>query len=183
VYRFFGRDRETVADAYAGDVVGLVSASQLAIGDTLYADVPVRFPPVPAFSPERFATLRPEDGGHKHFRRAVHQLGEEGLMQIFTRENSSPQPIIGVVGALQFDVVQARLAAEYGIVCMIDPLSYIAARWPIPRHDAAPALDLRYSRALLVSDQRGLDALLFPTDFSVQDCVEHNPAWRFLESR
>jgi peptide chain release factor 3 len=183
VYRFFGRDRETVMDAYAGDVVGLVSASQLAIGDTLYAGVPVRFPPVPAFSPERFATLKPEDGGHKHFRRAVQQLGEEGLMQVFTRGNSSPQPIIGVVGALQFDVVQARLAAEYGIACAIDPLPYIAARWPVARHGEAPELDMRYSRALLVSDQRGRDALLFPSDFSVQDCVEHNPAWQFLEAR
>ena len=183
VYRFFGRERQTVSEAFAGDVVGIVSTSQLAIGDTLHAGDPVRFPPAPSFPPERFATLKPADGGHKHFRKAVRQLAEEGLMQVFTRANGSPHPIVGVVGALQFDVVQARLEAEYGIPCTLDALPYVAARWPEPRDGEKPPLEIPYSGALWTHDQRGRDVVLFTSTFSLLECEKRNPRLRFLESR
>ena len=117
VYRFFGRERETVPEAYPGDVVGLVNPGRLAIGDTLYAGRPVRYPPIPQFPAERFAYLRPIDVRHKRFDEAVSQLEEEGLMQVFMPQSGLRHPIIGVVGPLQFDVVEARLASEYGIHC------------------------------------------------------------------
>ncbi len=109
VYRFFGRDRETVPEAYPGDVVGLVNPGRLAIGDTLFADRAVRYPPIPQFPAERFAYLRPTDVRHKRFDEAVRQLEEEGLMQVFVPETGLRHPIIGVVGPLQFDVIEARL--------------------------------------------------------------------------
>ncbi len=133
VYRFFGRDRETVPEAYPGDVVGLVNPGRLAIGDTLYAGQRVRYPPIPQFPAERFANLRPADVRHKRFDEAVRQLEEEGLMQVFTPQTGLRHPIIGVVGPLQFDVVEARLRSEYGIDCVIEPLPHVAARWPVPK--------------------------------------------------
>ena len=132
VYRFFGRDRETVPEAYPGDVVGLVNPGRLAIGDTLYAGRKVRYPPIPQFPAERFAFLRPADVRHKRFDEAVRQLEEEGLMQVFIPQTGLRHPVIGVVGSLQFDVIEARLQSEYGIRCVLEPLPHVAARWPVP---------------------------------------------------
>jgi peptide chain release factor 3 len=181
VYRFFGRDRETVPEAYAGDVVGLVNPGQLAIGDTLYAGKRVKFPPIPLFPPERFATLRPVDGRHKKFDEAVHQLAEEGLLQMFTPRAGIRHPIVGVVGALQFDVIEARMASEYAIKCQVDALSYVAARWPVPR-DGAPPLKLLYSGVISVLDRQNREVLLFESDWALGRCVEANPDVVFHDS-
>ena len=80
----FGPDRETVEEAFPGDVVGLVNATGLQLGDTIYdGDAPVTFPPIPRFSPEVFATARPLDTGRaKQFRRGLEQLDEEGVVQV-----------------------------------------------------------------------------------------------------
>jgi peptide chain release factor 3 len=131
IYRFFGRDRETVPEAYPGDVVGLVNPGRLAIGDTLYSGRRVVYPPIPQFPAERFAHLRPADMKHKQFDEAVRQLEEEGLVQVFFPKHGPRHPIVGVVGALQFDVVEARLESEYGIRCRIEPMPHVAARWPV----------------------------------------------------
>jgi peptide chain release factor 3 len=181
VYRFFGRDRETVPEAYAGDVVGLVNPGRLAIGDTLYAGTPVRFPPIPQFPPERFARLRPGEVRHKRFDEAINQLAEEGLLQVFVPQAGIRHPIVGVVGALQFDVIQARLQSEYGIACTVEPLPHIAARWPVPTRSDAPPLTLPLSGVLAVKDQRGRDVLLVASDWEIRYCAERNPDYRFHE--
>jgi len=181
VYRFFGRDRETVPEAYAGDVVGLVNPGQLAIGDTLCAGARVRFPPIPLFPPERFATLRPTDTRHKRFAEAVHQLAEEGLLQVFLPRSGPRHPILGVVGPLQFDVIQARLTSEYGISCYLELLPYIAARWPVGATDAA-SVALPYSGAASVLDRQGRDVLLFDSEWALNYCLEKNPDVQFRDS-
>jgi len=182
VYRFFGRDRETVPEAYAGDVVGLVNPGQLGIGDTLYAGRSVRFPPIPQFPAERFATIRPADGGHKKFGQAVDQLAEEGLLQLFLPRVGPRHPIVGVVGALQFDVIEARLASEYNIPCTVEPLSYVAARWPAAAAEPAPALALPYSGVTPVVDRREREALLFESEWTLKYCVEKNPGYAFRDT-
>jgi len=182
VYRFFGRDRETVPEAFPGDVVGLVNPGQLAIGDTLFAGRRVRFPPIPQFPPERFATLRPADARQKKFDQAVRQLAEEGLLQIFMPRVGPRYPIVGVVGALQFDVILARMASEYGIPCEVDALSYVAARWPVPAGDGAPRLKLPQVGAVQVVDRLERDVLLFDSDWTLRYCVEQNPEFRFHDS-
>jgi peptide chain release factor 3 len=182
VYRFFGRDRETVPEAYPGDVVGLVSPGQLAIGDTLYDGKRVRFPPIPIFPAERFATLRPAGGRHKKFDEAVRQLAEEGLLQLFFPTSGPRQPIIGVVGALQFDVIAARMGSEYGIPCEIEPLAYVAARWPLAEGDAREPLKLPYAGAVPVTDPHQREALLFASEWALNYCIEQNPRVRFRES-
>jgi peptide chain release factor 3 len=181
VYRFFGRDRETVPEAYAGDVVGLVNPGQLAIGDTLYAGTEVRFPPIPQFPAERFATLRPGDVRHKRFDEAVTQLAEEGLLQVFMPISGFRHPIVGVVGALQFDVIAARLQSEYGIQCSVEPLPYIAARWPVSADGSSASMTLPLTGVLAVKDRKGRDVLLFASEWELRYCAERNPGVKFNE--
>jgi peptide chain release factor 3 len=182
VYRFFGRDRETVPEAYAGDVVGLVNPGQLAIGDTLFARRRVRFPPIPQFPPERFALLSPTDTRHKQFDQAVRQLAEEGLLQVFFPQSGPRHPIVGVVGALQFDVIEARLLAEYGIRCRLEPLPHVAARWPVPLAADAPPVRLPTSGVMSVRDRQDRPVLLFLSDWHVRYTGEENPGIQFHSS-
>jgi peptide chain release factor 3 len=182
VYRFFGRERETVPEAYAGDVVGLVNPGQLAIGDTLFAGTRVRFPPIPQFPAERFAAIRPGDVRHKRFDEAVNQLAEEGLLQVFMPLSGFRHPIVGVVGALQFDVIAARLQSEYGIQCSVEPLSYTAARWPLRPDGATGPLTLPLTGVLSVKDRWDRDVLLFASDWEMRYCAERNPGVRFEAS-
>ena len=185
VYRFFGRERETIPEAYPGDVVGLVNPGHLAIGDTLYAGRPVRFPDMPPFPPERFAAVKPVEARHKRFNEAVHQLAEEGLLQVFFPASGPRYPIVGVVGALQFDVIQARLASEYGIACVIEPLPYTTPRWAVPARAGdslnLATLDLPFSGVTIVKDAKDRDVLLFAAEYALRLCVDRNPHVHFSE--
>jgi peptide chain release factor 3 len=182
VYRFFGRDRETVPEAYPGDVVGLVNPGRLAIGDTLYAGRKVRFPPIPQFPAERFAFLRPADMRHKRFDEAVRQLEEEGLMQVFLPQTGLRHPVIGVVGSLQFDVIEARLQSEYGIRCVLEPLPHVAARWPVPESEQTRPIALTSSGVMTIKDRQGRDVLLFESAWEVRFVTEANPGIRLLDT-
>ena len=120
-YRFFGRERETISVAYAGDIIGLVNPGQFAIGDTLHSGAPVRFLDLPRFPAEHFGRVRLQDTRYKQFDDGLRQLEEEGLMQVFFTAGGRREPIVGVVGALQFDVIASRLRTEYGVEVVIEP--------------------------------------------------------------
>jgi peptide chain release factor 3 len=156
----FGQDRETVDVAYPGDVIGLVNATALRPGDTLYAPdgPPVEFPPIPSFAPEHFAVVRCKDAGkHKQFRRGIEQLDTEGVVQVLTSDLRGDQaPVLAAVGPLQFDVVLHRLEHEFGARSELDHLDYSLAR----RTDAAGAEALRGQRAVEVLTRRHDGALL-----------------------
>jgi peptide chain release factor 3 len=126
----FGQERETVEVAYPGDVIGLVNATALRPGDTLYADVPVAFPPIPSFAPEHFGVVRCKDAGkYKQFRRGIDQLDTEGVVQILSSDLRGDQaPVLAAVGPLQFDVVLHRLEHEFGARSELAPLDYTIAR-------------------------------------------------------
>jgi peptide chain release factor 3 len=111
----FGAERTTVDEAYPGDVVGLVNATGLNIGDSLYQTTPVTFPPIPRFSPEVFASARPLDSGKaKQFRKGLAQLDEEGVVQVLRDPDMGDStPILAAVGQLQFDVFADRLDVEF----------------------------------------------------------------------
>ena len=111
----FGAERTTVEEAYPGDVVGLVNATGLNIGDSLYETTPVTFPPIPRFSPEVFASARPLDSGKaKQFRKGLAQLDEEGVVQVLRDPDMGDSaPILAAVGQLQFDVFADRLDVEF----------------------------------------------------------------------
>ena len=129
----FGQERQTIDEAFPGDVIGVVNASGVLVGDTLSEDGTVRYPPIPEFLPERFAFVRSADSSrYKQFHSGIRQLEEEGVIRVLRRQGGVGDPIIGVVGQLQLEVAEERLTNEFGCrvertetafdVCrMIDP--------------------------------------------------------------
>ena len=154
----FGQDRETLDEAFPGDVIGLVNATALRPGDTLYEDVPVEFPPIPSFAPEHFAVIRSRQAGkHKQFRRGIDQLDAEGVVQVLSSDLRGDQaPVLAAVGPLQFDVVLHRLEHEFGAQVELDHLDYTLAR----RTDAEGARLLAGQRAAEVLTRRQDGAML-----------------------
>jgi len=154
----FGQDRETVDEAFPGDVIGLVNATALRPGDTLYSGVPVEFAPIPSFAPEHFAVVRSKTAGkHKQFRRGIDQLDAEGVVQVLSSDLRGDQaPVLAAVGPLQFDVVLHRLEHEFGAQAELDHLDYTLAR----RTDAEGARLLAGQRAAEVLTRRQDGAML-----------------------
>jgi peptide chain release factor 3 len=122
----FGRDRETVDNAYPGDVVGLVNAGLLRPGDTLYTADRVVFEGIPDFIPELFALASPADTATtKKFRKGIVELAEEGVVQLLHSERRGPQsPLVGAVGAMQFEVLAARMKTDFGAEINLHSLPY-----------------------------------------------------------
>ncbi|MCF6526155.1 peptide chain release factor 3 [Streptomyces sp. JJ36] len=126
----FGQDRSAVETAYPGDVVGLVNATALRVGDTLHTGPRAVFPPMPTFAPEHFQVVRPVDVGRsKQFRRGVAQLDEEGVVQVLVSDARGEQaPVLAAVGPMQFDVVRHRMEFEFSAPVRLESLPYTAAR-------------------------------------------------------
>ena len=169
-YRFFGRDRETIEVAYAGDIIGLVNPGQFAIGDTLHSGPALRFPDVPRFPAEHFGRIRLKDTRYKQFDDGVKQLEEEGLMQVFYLSTGRREPIVGVVGALQYDVIASRLRSEYGVMAEIEPMGYAAARWL----GSADGVSLGGSNVLAV-DRQDRPVILFESEWGLRYFERHHP--------
>jgi peptide chain release factor 3 len=133
----FGQERQTIDEALPGDVIGIVNATGVRVGDTLSEDGTVAFPPIPAFLPERFAHLRSRDSSrYKQFRNGMQQLEEEGVIRVLRRAHGMAEPIIGVVGELQLEVAQERLANEFGCTVERGEVGYTCCR-AIDPDDAA----------------------------------------------
>jgi peptide chain release factor 3 len=126
----FGRERDTIDEAYPGDIVALVNATDVRVGDTLYVDAPVAFPRLPEFAPQHFVTARASDAGRfKQFRRGVSQLDEEGVVQVLRDgEQGDQAPVLGAVGPLQLEVAAWRLEHEFGAAAALSGTSYTVAR-------------------------------------------------------
>jgi len=180
VYRFFGRDREIVPEAFPGDVIGVVNPGRIAIGDTLCAGRLVEFPPIERFPAEQFAVLRPSDIRHKKFDDAVAQLAEEGLMQVFMPISGTRNPIIGVIGSLQLDVVEARMLSEYGIACTVERLPHIAARWPVMK--SAKPMEIPTMGVRQAVDQQNREVVLFEAQWVLDYTLEKNPHIDFRQT-
>ncbi len=144
----FGRERTTVEHAYPGDVVGLVNATALAPGHTLYTEKKVEYPPIPSFAPEHFALLRVDSADkYKKFRRGVEQLDSEGVVQVLRNDiRGDASPVLAAVGPMQFEVVMARMKAEFGVDARLEPLGYSLAR----RTDTESAVELGRQRGVEV---------------------------------
>ena len=171
-YRFFGRDRETIAEAFAGDIIGLVNPGQFAIGDTVHTGPPLKFLDIPRFPPEHFGRLRLQDQRHKQFDDGLRQLEEEGLMQVFYVESGRREPIVGVVGALQFDVIKSRLSTEYGVEIVVDPSTFTTVRWVA---DAIKPLPLLGGASTAAVDRQIRRVRLFANEGEVQYVGKQKP--------
>jgi peptide chain release factor 3 len=176
-YRFFGRERETITEAYAGDILGLVNPGQFAIGDTLHTGAPLRFLDIPRFPAEHFGRVRLQDTRYKQFDEGLRQLEEEGLMQVFYVTTGRREPIVGVVGALQFDVITSRLRTEYSVEVQVEPATYTAARWLADPTQTLPSLG---GQTALAVDRQERRVLLFGSDWEVQYFERQNPSIKLL---
>jgi peptide chain release factor 3 len=179
-HRLFARDRDTIEEAYPGDVIGLTNPGMLAIGDTLCAGRAHTFAAIPRFPPERFAMLHLRDmTRQKQFNNGLEQLEAEGVVQVmYAADSLRREPILAAVGDLQFDVVQARLEAEYGVAVTVERLPYTAARW-LSGEPAALASAHWPSGTLLARDRSNEFVLIFPTEWTMQYCIKNNPRITF----
>ena len=126
---FFAQDRATADEAFAGDVVGIPNHGTLRIGDTLTEGETLNFRGVPSFAPEILRRVRVEDAMKaKKLREALGQMAEEGVVQVFLPIDGS-QPIVGVVGALQLDVLKERLRDEYNLPIEFETARFQVCRW------------------------------------------------------
>jgi peptide chain release factor 3 len=174
-YRFFGGERETVERAYPGDVIGLPNPGKFAIGDTLYSGAPVTYPPVPRFPPEHFGRARLLDQRSKQFDTGITQLEEEGLMQVVFPIHGRREPILGVVGPLQLDIVEARLKQEYNIDCRIEPMAYAAMRWVNADAKTLSDIESRSTGILRAVDRHEQPVLLFESQWHLNYLQQQNP--------
>lgn len=179
-YRFFANERVVIEEAFPGDIIGLPSSGQFAIGDTLSAGAPFNFVPIPRFQPEHFALLRNTDiGKQKQFGRGLRQLETEGAMQVlYDADAAQRHPILAVVGRLQFEVVQARLDTEYGVTTILEILPYKLARWLDGPADALERLPWGHGLLRARDAQERLVAL-FRSQFDLNYCLEKYPAVKY----
>ena len=133
-HKLFGQDRETVDEAWPGDVIGLVGHDAFGIGDTLTEDRSILFDEIPRFPPEVFAYIsNPNPSDSKKFRAGLDQLLQEGVVQSFTARSAPPgATLLAAVGPLQFEVVQWRLKSEYGAESRLVQTPWTVLRWIEP---------------------------------------------------
>jgi peptide chain release factor 3 len=171
----FGRDRESIDVAYPGDVVGLVNATALGVGDTLFAERPVQFPPLTTFAPEHFAVCHSKDAAkHKQFRKGIAQLDSEGVVQVLTSDRRGDgAPVLAVVGPMQFEVATHRMEHEFGAPVELDRLPYSLAL----RTDEASAPGILASARNAEILRRGDGELLavFPDKWGLRVLQQNKP--------
>lgn len=144
-YAFFADERTVVDEAYAGDILGLPGNRLFTIGDTL-SGKSFKFDPIPRFAPEHFARIVNLDiGKQKNFQKALEQLETEGAMQVLYEVDAMRRdPILAVVGVLQFEVVQARLEDEYKVKTKLERLGHSISRWVQGPEESIEKLPWRY---------------------------------------
>ncbi|RBM19182.1 peptide chain release factor 3 [Prauserella sp. PE36] len=176
VQQVFGQQRSTVDKAYPGDVIGLVNASALRVGDTLFAGKPpVRFPGLPSFAPAHFAVARPADLSRaKQFRRGVDQLAAEGVVQLLKSDlRGDASPVFAAVGPMQFEVAAHRMEHEFSSPVRLDRLPYSAVRrLPDP---AQRALVDSGRRSEVLTRADGVALALFEDEIAMRILVRQNP--------
>ncbi len=178
--RIFGQDRQTMEEAFPGDIIGVICPGEFQLGDTLCQGTPIQYEALPQFSPEFFAVLDcPDTSRRKQFDRGLAQLVEEGAIQMFHDARATRREmILAAVGELQFDVVRFRLESEYGTPTSISMRSFKLARWITCKEELVADLKLPYA-AKLVRDQYGHLAVLLQTEWDAIYVVRENPEVRF----
>jgi peptide chain release factor 3 len=182
--KLFGQERETVDEAWPGDVVGFVGHDALGIGDTLTEDKSIAYDEIPRFPPEVFSYIsNPNAGDAKRYRAGLEQLLQEGVVQAFTARNAPPgATLLAAVGPLQFEVVQWRLQAEYGAESRLSPTPWTVLRWLEPH----PLLK-DTSRLIVASgvsfgaDKFDNPVALFPNEWTMRYFLEKNPELKLHE--
>ena len=165
---FMAQKKETVDEAFAGDIVGLPDTGNFKIGDTLTGGEELHFKGLPSFSPEMFMYLENADPMKaKQLEKGINQLMDEGVAQLFVNQFNN-RKIVGTVGQLQFEVIQYRLLHEYGAQCRWEPISLYKACWI--ESDDAQELDNFKKRKMqyMARDKEGRDVFLADSNYVLQ---------------
>ena len=176
---FMAQSKEVIDQAYPGDIIGLHDTGNLKIGDTLTEGKDFSFKGIPSFSPEIFRYVVNEDPMKtKQLQKGLNQLCEEGVAQLFTRHQDN-RSIVGVVGALQFEVIQYRLDNEYNAQCRFEPLSFVKACW-LTADDPAHIQAFTDSRKMQIGkDGEGNPVYFAETQWSLDREINEHPEIRF----
>jgi peptide chain release factor 3 len=174
--KLFAQGRESIEEAYPGDVIGLNNPGVFARGDTIYLGSKVEYEGIPNFSPELFAYLKnPNPSKFKQFQKGIQQLQEEGAVQImYSADDFIRDPILAAVGQLQFEVVQYRILSEYGVETRLEPLPYSVARWVIDGWDVLAKVGKLFNTTT-VKDRWNNPVLLFKNEWNVNQVQADHP--------
>ncbi|MBP6231229.1 MAG: peptide chain release factor 3 [Paludibacteraceae bacterium] len=165
---FMAQKKETVDEAFAGDIIGLPDTGNFTIGDSLTAGEEIHFKGLPSFSPEMFKYIENADPlKSKQLNKGIDQLMDEGVAQLFVNQYNG-RKIIGTVGQLQFEVIQYRLLHEYNAQCKWDPISLYKACWI--ESDDAQELEAFKKRKFqyMAKDKAGRDVFLADSSYVLQ---------------
>lgn len=174
--QFLAQDREIVDEAYAGDIIGVFDPGIFSIGDTLCSpNKKLKFDGIPIFAPEHFARVKATDTmKRKQFIKGVTQIAQEGAIQVFKELHiGTEQIIVGVVGVLQFEVLEFRLKNEYNVDIKMEMLPYRNIRWIEALEGKAEELSLT-SDAKIVKDFKERDLIIFQNDWGISWALDHN---------
>jgi len=177
-HKLFANERETVDEAFAGDIIGLVGHSDFGIGDTLTTDPQISYREIPRFTPESFSFLHnPNTAKYKQFRQGLDQLLQEGVIQILhLKDSAAKTPLLAAVGPLQFEVVQYRLESEYGAESRLETAPWQVIRW-LPPEMLEAELDVLQlpTGSKLAYDSDNKPVALFPNEWSANYFGQNNP--------
>ncbi len=180
--KLFGQDRETLDTAYAGDILALVGNYQFLIGDTLTSDPKIEYQEMPRFTPECFTYIMNSDTLNvKRYRAGMEQLMKEGVAQAYQVHNSAQAvPLLGAVGPLQFEVLQARLLSEYQVETRLEHPRWTVVQWFEEKEAERsrserepPAVELP-SGCVIARDQDGQWVVLLTSPYLVGNLHERN---------
>ncbi len=174
--QMMAQERHIVDEAYAGDIIGVFDPGIFSIGDTIcMPNKKFEYEGIPTFAPEHFAKIRQVDTmKRKQFIKGVSQIAQEGAIQIFQEFNTGMEEIIvGVVGILQFDVLQFRLESEYGVEIRMERLPYEHIRWIENKEINVNALSVT-SDTKKIQDLKGNPLLLFVNSWSIRMVQDRN---------
>ena len=183
-HKLFGQDRETVDEAFAGDIIGIVGHSDFRIGDTLTEDPAIVYNEIPRFPPECFAYLHSENTAEfKRFREGLDQLLQEGVVQSFRIPDSALRvPLLAAVGPLQFEVVQYRLKTEYGAESRFEAAYWALVRWVSPEVSASVRSALVIpTDSKWAEDVAGQPVILFQSEWTERYFISKNPEIRLSD--
>ncbi|MCQ2458611.1 MAG: peptide chain release factor 3 [Clostridia bacterium] len=173
--QFMADEREAVEEAFAGDIIGLFDPGIYRLGDTLSDGPKLHYENIPVFAPEFFNRVRPMDSmKRKQFQKGITQLAEEGAIQTFIRtETGREEFMVGVVGMLQFEVLEHRLRTEYQVEIVMEGMPFRFVRWVVKT--PKPVEDLKLtSTSGRAKDSHGRDVLLFENEWSIRLACENN---------
>ena len=178
---FFAQDRSIATEAFAGDVVGIPNHGNLRIGDTLTEGEDLNFMGVPSFAPEILRRVRLDDAIRaKKLRDALHEMAEEGVVQLFSPIDGT-QPVVGVIGALQLDVLADRLQNEYSLPMGFETAPCEAVRWITSENAVALKGFVDKNKSQIATDIDGDHVYLASSSFNLRWTAEKNPEIVFTD--